>query len=166
MKNELTRIIQEAVLGASKPARDIAEEVGKPYPTLMREINPDDSGAKVGVESLVPLMLATDSIQPLTHLANTMGFLLVPLRQDITESDQATLMALDLMDGFGKYAKALKQALRDDGLDQRAVMDVEKYGNEAMTAIMTMIHFLRNQAKTKTASREIEYPSPRLAMAG
>ncbi len=165
MQHELTRIIQEAVLKSEKSARDIAQEVSKPYPTLMREINPDDSGAKVGVDGLIPLMLATDNIQPLTYLANAMGFLLVPYQLDIKDADQATLMALDLMDGFGKYAKALKAALKGGESDQRVILDVEKYGHEAMTAIMTMIHYLRKQATQ--ADAEIGHrAAPVLAMAG
>lgn len=164
-QHELTRIIQQAVLTSSRPAREIAQEVGKPYPTLMREINPDDNGAKVGVDGLIPLMRATDSIQPLTHLANAMGFLLVPHQLDIKDSGQATLMALDLMDGFGKYAKALKTALRSGDMDERVILDVEKHGHEAMTAIMTMIHHLRKKAAQAKAERESS-PVPDLAMVG
>lgn len=164
-QNELTRIIQQTVLTSTRPAREIAQEVGKPYPTLMREINPDDNGAKVGVDGLIPLMRATDSIQPLTFLANAMGFLLVPHQLDIKESDQATLMSLDLMDGFGKYAKALKTALRSGEMDERVLMDVEKHGHEAMTAIMTMMHYLRKKAAQAEAGSETS-PMPSLAMVG
>ena len=134
------------MIQSSKDAKEIAKEIDKPYPTLMREINPEDTGAKVGVNDLIPLMKATGDINPLTYLANAMGFVLIPYDLDIKDADQATLMALDLMDGFGKYAKALKEALKGGASDPRVVLDVEKYGHEAMTAIMTMCHYLRKQA--------------------
>ena len=76
--SELTRIIHEAVIQSSKDAKEIAKEIDKPYPTLMREINPEDTGAKVGVNDLIPLMKATGDINPLTYLANAMGFVLIP----------------------------------------------------------------------------------------
>ena len=71
-----------------------------------------------------------------------MGFLLVPLQVDSKDPEKATLMALDLMDGFGKYAKTLKQALQGETLDPDNAREVEKAGYEAMTAIMTMLKYL------------------------
>ncbi len=147
---ELTRIIQESVLqNASKTSHDIAKEIDKPYPTLMREIHPEDMGAKVGVNDLLPLMRVTGSIAPLTYLASSMGYVLVPHGLGIKDTDQPTLMSLDLMDCFGKYANALKAALKGGVSDSRVLLDAEKYGHEAMTAIMTMCHYLRKQAEQK-----------------
>ena len=145
-KVELTRIIQDSVLGSSTNSREIAKKIDKPYPTLMREINPEDTGAKVGVNDLIPLMEVTGNIEPLTYLANSMKFLLIPYELDIKDTNQATLISLDLMEGFGRYANALKAALKGRASDPRVVLDVEKYGHEAMTAIMTMCHYLRKQA--------------------
>ncbi len=35
--NELTKLLQDVVLKNDKPARDVANEISKPYPTLLRE---------------------------------------------------------------------------------------------------------------------------------
>ena len=160
--NELTKIIQEAVLKCPKSAREVAQEMGKPYPTLMREINPDDAGAKVGVESLVTLMRTTENIQPLTYLSNVMGYLLVPLKVDIEDPDEADLMALELMEGFGRYASALKRALKKDAPESDEIREAEQAGYEAMTAIMTLVRYLRK----KTDSMDRSGDNDSLAMAG
>ncbi|SMF32943.1 phage regulatory CII family protein [Desulfovibrio gilichinskyi] len=153
--NELTKLLQDVVLKNEKPARDVATEINKPYPTLLREINPEDKGAKVGIEELVPLMRSTGSIRPLTRLANIMGYVLVPMDINPGDPDEANYMALDLMDGFGRYSKALKSALQADPKED-LVSIVEQEGFEAITAILTMVHYLRKRAeeeKTKNAPR-------------
>ncbi len=76
---QLTRIIQEAVLDGRKPAKVIAKEVGKPYSTLLREVNPFDGSAKVGAETVLDIMIATGDVAPLEYMARQMGCVLVPL---------------------------------------------------------------------------------------
>jgi hypothetical protein len=155
--NELTKLLQEVVLKNDKPAREIATEINKPYPTLLREINPEDKGAKIGIEELIPLMDATGSIRPLTRIANIMGYVLVPMDLNPEDPDEANYMALDLMDGFGRYSKALKKALQSSPEGDLAD-EVEKEGFEAITAILTMVHYLRKKAEEEKAKN-----APRLA---
>lgn len=49
MHEQLIKEIQKMVRDGEVPAKSVAEAVGKPYSTLMREINPYDKGAKLGV---------------------------------------------------------------------------------------------------------------------
>ena len=50
MHEQLIKEIQKMVRDGEVPAKSVAEAVGKPYSsTLMREINPHDKGAKLGV---------------------------------------------------------------------------------------------------------------------
>jgi hypothetical protein len=76
--NSITKVVQEMVLEGRKPAKIVAEEIGKPYSTLLRELNPFDSGAKVGVETLLEIMRSTGSIDALEYLAREFGYDLVP----------------------------------------------------------------------------------------
>jgi hypothetical protein len=76
---QLTRVIQEAVLEGRKPAKSIAKDIGKPYSTMLREVNPFDSSAKVGVETLLDILLSTGDTRPLEYMARQMGCKLVPL---------------------------------------------------------------------------------------
>jgi hypothetical protein len=72
MDSELYDVIRKMVLENRKTAKEVAEEVGKPYPTLMRELNATDSSAKLGVELLLPLMKSCRSVMPLRFLAARM----------------------------------------------------------------------------------------------
>jgi hypothetical protein len=78
----LTKEMQDLVLEGSVPAKAVAQEIGKPYPTLMREVNIYDNGAKLGVDTFVEILQATNCADPLRKLANEMGFDLVPLSSE------------------------------------------------------------------------------------
>ena len=75
---KLTRIIQETILEGKKPAKVVSEEIGKPYSTMLREANPFDTTAKVGVETLMDIMRVTNNPAPLRYMAELMGYELVP----------------------------------------------------------------------------------------
>lgn len=46
--NEFYQIIQDSVSRNPIGAKAVAVKIGKPYSTMMREVNPNDKGAKVG----------------------------------------------------------------------------------------------------------------------
>ena len=48
MANDLISSIHDLVLESPLGAKAIAQAVGKPYSTLLREVNPYDTGAKLG----------------------------------------------------------------------------------------------------------------------
>lgn len=79
MGKEIYGVIRDMVLEGPKSAKEVAEEVDKPYPTLMRELNAADPSAKLGVELLLPLMKACQSVLPLRFLASRMGYRVVAL---------------------------------------------------------------------------------------
>lgn len=74
MLSELTKIVHNIVLDNSVPAKALAKEIGKPYSTLLREINPYDTGAKLGVETLLHIMKCTGNVKPLEFMAEQMGY--------------------------------------------------------------------------------------------
>ena len=72
------KVVQDAVLEGPLPAKMVAQEIGKPYSTLLRELNPFDENAKLGVETLIKIMKVTRSVEPLRFMAEEMGFILAP----------------------------------------------------------------------------------------
>lgn len=74
MLSELTQIVHMVVLDNPIPAKALAKEIGKPYSTLLREINPYDTGAKLGIETLLQLMKTTGNTRPLEYMASQMGY--------------------------------------------------------------------------------------------
>ena len=53
MSNDLITTVHDLVLESPIGAKAIAQAVGKPYSTLLREVNPYDTGAKLGAETLM-----------------------------------------------------------------------------------------------------------------
>ena len=78
MHEQLIKEIQKMVRDGEVPAKSVAEAVGKPYSTLMREINPYDKGAKLGVGSPVVSMIAMNVSTPLKLMAYELGYRLIP----------------------------------------------------------------------------------------
>ena len=58
MPTRIVEVIREMVRTSDKPAKALARELGKPYSTFMRELSQADTGAKFGVDLLLPLMTA------------------------------------------------------------------------------------------------------------
>lgn len=73
---------QKLVLNHSMSSRAIARAVNKPYSTLMRELNPNDGGAKLGADTFVRIMKVTGDTRPLEEIARFFGKKLVPLEDD------------------------------------------------------------------------------------
>ncbi len=70
MSANLISAVHDLVLESGLGAKNIAAAVGKPYSTLLREVNPFDDGA----ETLVDIMRVTGNIQPLEHIAEQFGY--------------------------------------------------------------------------------------------
>lgn len=81
---ELTRIIQQSILEGRKPAKSVSEEIDKPYSTMLREANPYDTSAKVGVETLLDIMRITGDPAPLRYMARALGYELTPAQESVT----------------------------------------------------------------------------------
>jgi hypothetical protein len=75
----MTETTQKAVLEGNVPAKAVAMEIEKPYHTLMRELNPYDSGAKLGVQTFLEILRITGNVEPLRKLARELGYGLVTL---------------------------------------------------------------------------------------
>ena len=65
MSNDLITTVHDLVLESPIGAKAIAQAVGKPYSTLLREVNPYDTGAKLGAETLMHIMKTTGNVTPL-----------------------------------------------------------------------------------------------------
>lgn len=78
MPNDLISAVHDLVLESPLGAKAIAQAVGKPYSTLLREVNPYDTGAKLGAETLLHIMKTTGNVSPLEKMALEMGYRLEP----------------------------------------------------------------------------------------
>ena len=75
MRNEdLITSVHDLILESKLGAKKIAAAVGKPYSTLLREVNPYDEGAKLGAETFVEIMKVTGDVGPLRDIAREFGY--------------------------------------------------------------------------------------------
>jgi len=77
MKEDLLFLIRSMVMENRMSAREIAIALKKPYSTLMRECNPYDKGAKLGVETFFEVTKLTGDIEALRWIAHDLGYDLV-----------------------------------------------------------------------------------------
>ena len=80
MVSELSSLIHNLVLDNPVPAKDLAKAIGKPYSTLLREVNPYDAGANLGAETLLQIMIQTGDAKPLEYMAASWATLWLPAR--------------------------------------------------------------------------------------
>ena len=85
MVSELSSLIHNLVLDNPVPAKDLAKAIGKPYSTLLREVNPYDAGAKLGAETLLQIMIQTGDAKPLEYMAGKLGYALVASKGDVPQ---------------------------------------------------------------------------------
>lgn len=78
----VTKVVQDCILDSGIQAKVVAEMINKPYSTLMREINPFDSSAKLGAETLLEIMKVTKDTRPLKFMAAEMGYALETVRNE------------------------------------------------------------------------------------
>jgi len=108
MPHGITEVIAQMVRESDKPAKALAKELGKPYSTFMRELSGNDGGAKFGVEQLLPLMQACESVLPLRYLATRVGCRVAALEN--ATPGRATLHEelLDSYDAMTRYHRAIR----------------------------------------------------------
>lgn len=119
MTADVRDVILEMVRTGPKPIKEVADSLGKPYSTLMRELDPEDRRAKLGVETLLPLMQICDSTAPLRCLAEAMGHRLVSSK-DITP-DKPTFHEelLDTYQALVDYHRAMLEGLPVEAVGAR-----------------------------------------------
>jgi len=107
MDQDILHLLYDLARNSSKSIKSISEEIGKPYSTLMRELDPADKGAKLGVELLLPLMRSCESIAPLRFMADRLGYRVVA-NKNITP-DKTTLHEelLDTYQALVEYHRAM-----------------------------------------------------------
>lgn len=104
---DVYEIIEDMVDRSGKNRREIAEDTGKEYSTLRRELNPFDQNAKLGVEMLIPLMRSTGRADVLHYLAERMGYRLERVK---SEPDRPTVPEelLDTYQSITAYHQAIQ----------------------------------------------------------
>ena len=94
----------------------LAKRLGKPASTLGRELNPDDAGAKLGLETFVFLSAETGDFAPLDYIETALGrvaFALPP----VAGSSSLHRTLGEAGKEFGELVNQLMTDLADGSLD-------------------------------------------------
>ncbi len=78
-EKNLTKKMQDVVLEGRVSAKDVCREIKKPYSTLLRELNPFDTHAKLGAETMFEIVKATHNVAILEFMARELGYTLMPV---------------------------------------------------------------------------------------
>jgi len=78
-EKDLTKKMQDVVLDGRIPAKEVSRSIKKPYSTLLRELNPFDSHAKLGAETMFEICKVTHNVAILEFMARELGYTLMPV---------------------------------------------------------------------------------------
>ena len=78
-EKNLTKKMQDIVLEGRIPAKEVSRVIKKPYSTLLRELNPFDSHAKLGAETMFEIVKITHNVAILEFMARELGYTLMPV---------------------------------------------------------------------------------------
>lgn len=88
-EKNLTKKMQDVVLEGRIPAKEVSRVIRKPYSTLLRELNPFDSHAKLGAETMFEIVKATHNVAILEFMARELGYTLMPLEEEKRRKSKA-----------------------------------------------------------------------------
>lgn len=80
-------------------AEAMAQELGKPYKTLMRELNPNDAGAKLGLIDFLQIIRISKDYFPLQMIAKRFNKILVDIPASTNNTDEL----------FGRLSSVLRE---------------------------------------------------------
>ena len=136
----LTDAVGRMLEESGKPIKAVSADIGKPYSTLCRELDPSDDGAKLGIETLYPLMVAACGPEPdepplpLQWLAARLGFRCVPVSRHQAEAEPSpdAVQAMRVIVDFIQLCENGKASIEEiTAAYDAAVYEVEKFASKA-----------------------------------
>lgn len=123
-------------------ADQVAERLGKAYPTLMNELNPAIDSHKFGLQLLIPLMEIVNSDLPAHYIAGARGGVFVRLPKSRCVEASAQHQCLIAVKEFGELVAQTADALSDNRLTEQDRKAILREGREAVTAIMVLLKLM------------------------
>lgn len=127
-------------------AEQIADRLGKNYPTLMCELS-CQKGHKLAADLVLPLMDATGADEPLHFLAGQMGGVFVKLPEVDAPMQAMTRQTIDAMHTSAELLTAVADSLKDEKI---SLGELELIGKKSNAAITSMLQLLRMLERVQT----------------
>lgn len=138
----------ETVHRNRKPLKQIAEDVGMSVSYLTRcalpdtEENENGSGCPFPLKKLVPVVRATGDFQMLDHIEHELGRVAIVLPKPNASHPQVYKLTLRAVKEFGELMGNLDESMADGRLTDKERDHVIHEGQEAMQAIVNLLHSL------------------------
>lgn len=152
----LAALVHQAVLRAPSglDARSIAEVAGYTnYNTMMSELS-RQPGHKLGADMLLPLMDASGSNAPVEFLARERGGVFLPLHEPALGGSELVQSLAASIKEFGEFAAEAAHDIADGDLPREQLDRINKEGQEAVEAIMSMMKLARTTHEAQYGVRK------------
>ena len=135
----LSRLLYEAPERTGQTLKHTAQRMGGVSDKyLSRQLNPDDPGAKLGVEDFIFFTAVTD-FTPLDYIEETFGRVAVPIPQNCNLSQKGWLEHISRVTReAGEAVSALAQAIADEKLTKRERRRCTRETYEAIQALAAL----------------------------
>lgn len=136
----LTAVVHAVVKAAPSKldAHTIARMLGKPYQTLMSELS-GQPGHKFGADLVLEAMDLAESDEPVHFLARQRGGVFIKLPAAVGSESAVQLAAMGAVKEFGELMAEIGSGLADGELSREECDLIERAGNEAVTATMSLL---------------------------
>ena len=137
----LSAIVQADVLDAPNglPAKVVADEMGKNYYTLLRELNPNHASHKFGADDLVPAMRATGSRRPLIAQADALNMAVIELPPCSGELTAAMQHCMRTISSFGQLMQSVMDAYADGSISREEFERSNTLGRRTAGEILALL---------------------------
>lgn len=138
-RDTLTEVCHAIVLDApsGKTPKEIAKALGRPYTTIMNELE-RQTGAKLGADMVLPLMLQTGSMDPLHYLADNMGCVVIELPKANSGQESLSMQAVQSVKEVGDVMAEYIKAVKDGSIDADDKRSMSKEIYEAIAALVAL----------------------------
>ncbi len=120
----------------------IAQDLKKPYPTLLREINPDDPKAKFGVDDFRIVTQITTDYFAMDELERLLGRVAFQLPKGPLNPKKIHKHLSKSLKEFGEFIEAVGDSIADGKLTAAEIDKCEKEGYELIQIVALLCHGL------------------------
>lgn len=122
------------------PGKIMAANLGKPYNTLIQELEGTRPTHKFAADLLVPMMRQTGSHRPLDWICEAMDGVFVPLPKASPSIPSAQKQCLLAISKFGELVRAVGDSLLDGTITQTEREQIHNRAMKAVSAILGLDH--------------------------
>jgi len=142
--SQLTAICQAMVKNAPNglSAEQVASVLRRPYPTMMSELS-QQPGHKLGAETMLAMMKATEGRAPMHYMAQELNGVFVEMPHVRVSGHEVTRGLVACISEFGEFAAQVARSLDDGSISTEELARICLEGQDALTAILKVMELAR-----------------------